>query len=695
MWSFLGEALKVLNESAIYLLIGFALAGMTNVLLSRYQNVARAMGRGGSKSVIWASVLGLPLPLCSCSVLPAGMALRKQGASKGATSSFLISVPETDVISIALTWGLLGPILAIVRPVAALLTAISTGLIVDVVDTRFGKKGRPKEEQTGEKNNLISTQAPGEHKGFAWIRQSLRFGFVSMFDDLVGQLLLGILIAGIVTALLPNLAFLHFVRGSVWGYLIMLAVGIPTYVCATAATPIAAGLIAGGISPGAALVFLLAGPATNTASLVVLGRNFGRWAMAAYLIPIAVISVLVGIIFDTVLGGLAIPIVSAVTGAEGASLIKILGTIAFALLVIRSFARTKFLDRSIRDLGRRLGKTWNPGTVKGALLVLALLVYLSSGLFTVGPGERGVVKLFGKITASYLMPGLHYHLPVPFGDADVASVREIKSVEFAVRRASQGFDAAFVEDFGAPGEGDTWLLAGDENLLDAQCVVHYQIEDSEEALLHYLYGVRDKEGLVRSGVEWALATAVASRGIDSLLTVDRESVEMNVRDELLQPFLQNCESGMRVVDVNLLEVHAPQPVHWSFRDVASAAEDKMQKINIARGYRERVVREAHGEAAGVVSYAVGKAKESVELARGEGDAFVLQTEAYREGPLVTRLRLYLESLDYVLPNLNKYVDMTSKERPGLEFWLGRSAKGSPPFVPPANQPWTTVPEEEQ
>ncbi len=130
MTAVFSEIIKVLNESALYLLIGFALAGVLHVLFSRSERLTGLMSGRGPKSIALASLVGVPLPLCSCGVLPAALALRKKGAGRGATASFLISVPETDIISILLTYGLLGPLMAVARPVSALITAFSTGLVV-------------------------------------------------------------------------------------------------------------------------------------------------------------------------------------------------------------------------------------------------------------------------------------------------------------------------------------------------------------------------------------------------------------------------------------------------------------------------------------------------------------------------------------------------------------------------------------
>jgi uncharacterized membrane protein YraQ (UPF0718 family) len=289
----IAEIYRVVSESAAYLLLGFALAGLLHVILGRYPAVTRMMIGTGPRPVFLASLLGLPMPLCSCGVLPAALALRKEGASKGTTSSFLISVPETDIISIVLTYALLGPILAIYRPVAALITAIGTGLFVNAVDRR--SNGQVAKPETAATADHCATHEPARRH---WVWRSLHFGFVDMLDDIIGRLLLGILIAGALMALIPANGLQSITGGSVITYLVMLGIGVPVYVCATASTPVAVGLIAAGVSPGAAMVFLLAGPATNIAGLFVLAQHFGRWALTAYLVSIAAFTVALGVVLD-------------------------------------------------------------------------------------------------------------------------------------------------------------------------------------------------------------------------------------------------------------------------------------------------------------------------------------------------------------------------------------------------------------
>lgn len=347
----LTETIEILNESAIYLLFGFLLAGVMHVAFSRSRRLSNLLAGDAGRSVTLAAFLGLPLPLCSCGVLPAGLALHRKGASKGATASFLISVPETDIVSIVLTYGLLGPVMAVVRPLAALVTAIVTGHVVDWVDRRPAK-GDAKVDSCE-----AGCGSDGEYdakKSAGW--NALHFGFVRFFDDIMPSLLFGILVGGLVSAVLPELGIEQMGGHGIWPMLAMLAIGIPMYVCATASTPIAVGLIAGGISPGAALVFLLAGPATNIASLVVLGRHFGRRALSGYLISVAGVSLLMGLGLEAVMSSDALRL-PAIVPAEHhtTSPLMIGGSVLLLILTAASFYRTRVLSKLAARFVRILG----------------------------------------------------------------------------------------------------------------------------------------------------------------------------------------------------------------------------------------------------------------------------------------------------------------------------------------------------
>ena len=354
MQAFLSSIVAILGESAPYLLLGFALAGVLHVVLARFPGITARLTRPGRRSVLYGALIGVPMPLCSCSVLPAAMALRRDGASKGATASFLVSVPETDVVSILLTLALIGPVMAVYRPIAAIVSALATGLAVDALLERRDRAAAPTTPSPVASCHC-DDPAPAARASspLPWWRRGFRYGFVEIFDDIILQLLLGIGIAALVGMWLPDIDARTLGGNVVWQYVVMAAIGIPLYVCATASTPIAAGFIAGGISPGAAMVFLLAGPATNVASLVVLRATFGLRFLVTYLVSIIVTSIGLGIVFDALIGTLPIPpVVPVIHAHDGLSAFRVAAIGVLLLLIVASLRRTRSLQGALAGLKR-------------------------------------------------------------------------------------------------------------------------------------------------------------------------------------------------------------------------------------------------------------------------------------------------------------------------------------------------------
>lgn len=279
---------RILAEAAPFVLLGFFAAGLLRALVP-VEAVARHLGPKSFGAVLKASLFGIPLPLCSCGVIPAAVGLRRQGASKGAAAAFLVSVPETGVDSIAITWALLDPVMTVARPLAAFLTATVTGLLINRL---------PEEPVAGDAGSDAGCGCAGggEEKLPLWarLRAGLAYAFGDLLADIGRWLLLGIVLAGVITYFVPASLFSGPLGQGGASLLLMLVVGIPLYICASASTPIAAALVLKGLSPGAALVFLLAGPATNAANLAVVGRFWGRRATAVYLAAIAGCSLALG-----------------------------------------------------------------------------------------------------------------------------------------------------------------------------------------------------------------------------------------------------------------------------------------------------------------------------------------------------------------------------------------------------------------
>jgi len=296
------ETWHLLLDSSPYILFGIMVAGLLKMFLST-DYVVRNLGEGRVMPVIKASLLGIPIPLCSCGVLPAAASLRKQGASKGATTAFLISTPESGVDSIAVSWALLDPVMTVARPVVAFVTATIAGL----AESLLGEKERVAEREVDNScsvdgccdgNGCDPVDHSNHHTFGEKVTTGMKYAFGELWGDLAGWFAVGLLLAGAVTALVPEQLITSALGGGLASMLIMLVVGVPLYICATASTPIAAALILKGVSPGAALVFLLVGPATNIASLTVLTGLLGKRSVAIYLVSIAGVSVAAGLLLD-------------------------------------------------------------------------------------------------------------------------------------------------------------------------------------------------------------------------------------------------------------------------------------------------------------------------------------------------------------------------------------------------------------
>ncbi len=340
MIGILAECWEILLESAPYVLFGFFAAGLLKALVPE-EAVVRHLGKSSTGSVLKASLFGVPLPLCSCGVIPAAIGLRKQGASKGASASFLVSVPETGVDSIAITWALLDPIMTLVRPVSAFLTATVTGLLINLLPEESGAPEEIKEDSCGCGSSCSSDDSSSADNPplLKRLREGISYAFGDLLGDIGKWLLIGIVVAGVISYLVPDDFFVHYLSSEFTSLLIMLAVGIPLYICASASTPIAAALVLKGLSPGAALVFLLAGPATNAATLTVVYRYFGRAATGIYLASIAVCSLVFGYLLNRLYGMTGIDITRWVEQAESAtsSPFALISALLLLILIAKNF----------------------------------------------------------------------------------------------------------------------------------------------------------------------------------------------------------------------------------------------------------------------------------------------------------------------------------------------------------------------
>jgi len=269
-------------EMSPFLMLGFLISGLLYIIISK-ETIANNLGKPGALSVIKAAIFGVPMPLCSCGVIPVAASLYQRGASKGATLSFLISTPQTGVDSILITYGMLGPIFAMARPVIALITGVIGGLFT---------------EQIISEDYTTSIKMDHKHPKKT-LKDAAVYAFISLPKDIAWPLMQGILLAGLFTLIIPDNFFQDYgITG--WSAMILMAlVSIPYYTCATASVPIAAGLIiSGNLEPGAAFVFLMAGPATNIATISVIMKTLGKKIVYIYLSTIFICSIIFGTLIN-------------------------------------------------------------------------------------------------------------------------------------------------------------------------------------------------------------------------------------------------------------------------------------------------------------------------------------------------------------------------------------------------------------
>ncbi len=323
MSEFLSELWKTTTALAPSLILGLLVAGILHVFVKR-DRITGHLGRPGILSSVKAAVLGVPLPLCSCGVLPAAVSLRKDGASDGAVTSFLISTPQTGVDSISVTWGMLGLPVAAAKVAAAFLAGVIGGALVDMKGA-----GKPIRESMPR----CADDETGSVVGRIW-----RYTAYTLFKGIYGWITLGILVSALITIFLEpgQLSEIGLLSGPL-GLLAALALGIPMYVCSVASVPIAAGLIYAGFPVGSALVFLMAGPATNAATIGAVRKMFGKRVFMVYLSTVILVSIVAGMALNSL--HVSIPLVD--SGAHGgwipapmrvaAGLVLVFGTAWFAI----------------------------------------------------------------------------------------------------------------------------------------------------------------------------------------------------------------------------------------------------------------------------------------------------------------------------------------------------------------------------
>jgi len=663
----------ILCDTAIYILVGFAIAGLLQAWMAGGRAI-RWLSQRSPRSVFLATMIGVPLPLCSCGVLPTAVTLRRSGASKGATLSFLISTPETSATSILLTYSLLGPLLAIFRPIAACVTALTAGFVENFFDRREAAEQDAQDSgETADESCCTSetevADTPNNGRG---LRAGMRFAFVDLFDDIFFWVVVGIVAAAAIQVFVPVGVFQAVFGDAFTSMLLMLVIGIPLYICAESSTPIAAALIAQGMNPGAALVLLLAGPATNIGAVGVLYRELGRRTIVVYLTTIAIVALLMGGLLNLLVGETTLSLgVRAFNEPLVPEWLKVAGAVAFLALGVLTMRRRRWWSRSLAWLDARLPVSVTQRSVLTTGCVLLAVGYVGSGFFMVQPGEVGVVRRFGAITRSDLGPGLHYAWPYPVEIADRIPVRRVNRLVLGFALLDQPTSEP------EPNIADSWTLIGDENIADLKTAVHWGAIPDQ--VLQFAYGIADLEGLVRNVTLGAVREVLGGRSINWGFTTERRDCEARI-EELIRQRLAAYNSGIRVDSFHFLDAHAPPEVHDAFRDVASALEDKSTKINLALAQEARVVPWARGDAERLRADSQGYAAATVAQAEGGAQRFLDLLREYQQWPEVTRRRLYFEMIDAALPGLRKYIKPGGEDAGEIEIWLVNPQVG-------ANLPW--------
>ena len=323
---FVQEIWSLCLEMSPYLLLGMLVSGLIFVFIDS-SIIYKQIGDKDYISILKSTLFGIPLPLCSCGVIPVAATLRESGASKGSTVSFLVSTPQTGVDSIFLTYGMLGPVFALFRPLAALFSGVFSGIVINNLDEDEHHHLPDKETKEKEYHSLIGR-----------LKHGFIYGFISLPADIIVPLIQGIVVAaGISIFIPPDLIANHFASNIYVQYSMMLAISIPLYVCATASIPIAVALMVKGISPGAAFVFLMAGPATNASSIAVIKNILGKQTLYYYLGLIGVTAVIFGVFLDLIISAIPPIAPSILHHHDHSGSLRVILTILFIIVLVNAY----------------------------------------------------------------------------------------------------------------------------------------------------------------------------------------------------------------------------------------------------------------------------------------------------------------------------------------------------------------------
>ena len=739
------------------LLLGLFLSGVIHVFIPR-QTILRWFQDDSLKSVSTSAAIGVPMPLCSCSVVPVVAEMRRKGASRSACMSFLITAPETGADSILVTNAFFGPIVAIVRPVISFVTAVFAGIFCiglirdahnenesgqndvnatdhdhsgdddDVHEDHGHDHGHDHDHAShtslypGSDDCYISfsqlrafagqwlsglTAAAGRWRNTAWlkpefyreseqtlsnapleqgsdeeeeeqgpdfptvVRHVLRYGFVEIADDILFALLVGIALGGILYLAIPSeLMASEYAR---WiSYPVMVLIGIPLYICASASTPIAAALVAKGVSPGAALVFLMTGPATNTGTIAIIVSQFGVRFASVYVAAVIAVTVVLGILIDLMLLAAGLSIAVNLEASDSPTLLALQwgGAIGLAALIVWRFLagalRSGYDDLllNVRPVGRRIASLWKtltrgrglvgavlPNTPAGAtLLGVALIVFLGSGFTRVPPGSVGYGLLFGEVRWRDLPPGLHYLAPRPFVNVDHWSIREVKSIT---------------------SDDEHEFVSGDLNLMSFTVKVQYRVSDPYV----YHYQTTNPERVISSFISGHMRSFISARQLEPLLNIHRASLETRIRSLFDEPVHDRDPvlDSIEIITANLVNVSPTGETANAFREVSSAQEDRERIIVNAQRLLVALTPQAYGNAFYEIEQARGQAFRKISGARAEADAISAVANATRTAPRVLRNMLWREKLESALSGNAKVIVPNEKSLDKVALWKRRSA----------------------
>ena len=742
------------------LLLGLFLAGLIHVFISR-QAILKWLRRDSLKSVASSAAIGVPMPLCSCSVVPVVAEMRRKGASRSSCMSFLITAPETGADSILVTHAFFGPVAAVVRPVISFITGVVAGIFCigmirdrDVVEPGAGHDDHDHHDHEHHRHGhehhhhghshdhdhshepLIPGAddcyvSPRELKGFflvslhrlsegvgrvrsnTWLKPEfyrellptredvptpkhpperdlsslsfgtvckhiLRYGFVDVADDILFALLVGLALGGLLYLAIPDDLMAHeYAR---WlSYPVMVLVGVPLYICASASTPIAAALVAKGFSPGAALIFLMTGPATNTGTIAIIISQFGARFASVYVGSVIAVTVALGVAVDLLMiaFGLELSVNLEASDSPALMILQWGGALGLLALIVWRF-RAGALKSGYEDLLSNLHplsgpvEEWwarmtrnapvagilHPRAPAGATVWLALVaIFLLSGLTVVRPGEVGYGRLFGAVVWRDLPPGLHYLAPWPFARADKWPVREVKSIN----------------------SDDTQeYLTGDVNLMSMSMNVQYRVSDAYT--YHYL--TANPERVIADNVRKELRKFAAGRTLDDLLNVERTALQDHIRD-VFEKRLPGGDSrlldSIQLVKVSLLSVQPVDAAMSAFREVSSSQDDRERIIVNAQRLVVSLVPRAHGNAAYELEQAKGEAARRTVTSAAESDAIRVVAGAVREAPEVLHNMLWREKLEAALAGRSKIIVPSEGALSKVALW--KSSNGAAAAAP--------------